>query len=71
MRDINHYLQGEIPVIEVPPPGDETLASRYTQIVARIDTVKQQWCDTVSELDALIESFDIDRRKFNRSSQAK
>ncbi|MDI5304038.1 hypothetical protein MJN76_35005, partial [Salmonella enterica subsp. enterica serovar Anatum] len=32
---------------------------------------KQQWCEAVSELDALIESSCIDRRKFNRGNQAK
>lgn len=39
--------------------------------MARIDAVKQQWRDAVGELDALIESSGIDRRKFNRSNQAK
>ena len=67
LRDIKRYLQGEAPVIKAPPPDDETLASRHAQIVARIDTVKQQWRDAVGELDALIESSGIDRRKFNRS----
>lgn len=71
LRDINRYLQGEAPVIKAPPPDDETLASRHAQIVARIATVKQQWRDAVGELDALIESSGIDRRKFNRSNQAK
>ncbi len=71
LRDINRYLQGEAPVIKAPPPDDETLASRHAQIVARIDAVKQQWRDAVGELDALIESSGIDRRKFNRSNQAK
>ena len=71
LRDINRYLQGEAPVIKAPPPDDETLISRHAQIVARINTVKQQWCETVGELDALIESSGIDRRKFNRSNQAK
>lgn len=33
--------------------------------------MKQQWCEAVSELDALIESSGIDRRKFNRGNQAK
>ncbi|MFP1557331.1 hypothetical protein ACLB1T_05130 [Escherichia coli] len=49
LRDINRYLQGEAPVIKAPPPDDETLASRHAQIVARIDTVKQQWRDAVGE----------------------
>ncbi len=70
LRDINRYLQGEAPVIK-HRPDDETLASRHAQIVARIDAVKQQWRDAVGELDALIESSGIDRRKFNRSNQAK
>ncbi|MEI6967340.1 exodeoxyribonuclease V subunit beta, partial [Escherichia coli] len=71
LRDINRYLQGEAPVIKAPPPDDETQASRHAQILARIDAVKQQWRDAVGELDALIESSGIDRRKFTRSNQAK
>lgn len=71
LADINRYLQGEAPVIKAPPPDDETLASRHQQIVQRINTLKQQWCDAVGELEGLMEASGIDRRKFNRGNQGK
>ncbi|POT56518.1 exodeoxyribonuclease V subunit beta [Citrobacter amalonaticus] len=71
LRDINRYLQGEVPVIKAPPPEDETLASRHAQILSRINEIKQQWCASAAELEELLESSGIDRRKFNRSNQAK
>ncbi|VEC90909.1 exonuclease V subunit [Salmonella enterica subsp. enterica] len=55
LKDIDRYLQGEAPVIKAPPSQEETLASRHEQILARINQVKQQWCEAVSELDALID----------------
>lgn len=33
--------------------------------------MKQQWSDSVAEIDAVIERSGIDRRKFNRGNQAK
>ena len=71
LRDIDRYLQGEAPVIKAPPPDDETLASRHEQILARINQIKQQWRDSVDELDGLMEASGIDRRKFNRGNQGK
>lgn len=71
LRDIDRYLQGEAPVIKAPPSDDETLASRHEQILARINQIKQQWRDSVGELDGLLEVSGIDRRKFNRGNQGK
>ncbi|RFU89190.1 MULTISPECIES: exodeoxyribonuclease V subunit beta [Citrobacter] len=71
LRDIDRYLQGEAPVIKAPPSADETLASRHEKILARINQIKQQWCDSVDELDGLLEASGIDRRKFNRGNQGK
>ncbi|EPQ6908659.1 exodeoxyribonuclease V subunit beta [Citrobacter freundii] len=71
LRDIDRYLQGEAPVIKAPPSDDETLASRHEQILARINQIKQQWRDSVDELDGLLEASGIDRRKFNRANQGK
>lgn len=71
LRDIDRYLQGEAPVIKAPPPDDETLASRHEQILARINQIKQQWRNVVDELDGLLETSGIDRRKFNRGNQGK
>lgn len=71
LRSIDRYLQGEAPVIKSPPPADETLASRHAKIVTQITALKQQWCDAVGEIEAIIEQSGIDRRKFNRSNQGK
>lgn len=71
LRDIDRYLQGEAPVIKAPPSDDETLASRHEQILARINQIKQQWRDSVGELDGLLEASGIDLRKFNRGNQGK
>lgn len=71
LADINRYLQGEAPVIKAPPPDDETLASRHDAIVGRINALKQKWCESVDQLEGLLESSGIDRRKFNRGNQGK
>ncbi|WP_336219709.1 exodeoxyribonuclease V subunit beta [Citrobacter amalonaticus] len=71
LADINRYLQGEAPVIKAPPPEEETLASRHERIIQRINTLKQQWCESVGELESLLEASGIDRRKFNRGNQGK
>jgi len=71
LRSIDRYLQGEAPVIKSPPHADETLAERHEKIVSLIATLKQKWCDSVGEIDSIIENSGIDRRKFNRGNQAK
>ena len=71
LKDIDRYLQGEAPVIKAPPPSDETMASRHAHILSRINALQQQWCAYVDELDGVIESSGIDRRKFNRGNQTK
>ncbi|WP_297115723.1 exodeoxyribonuclease V subunit beta [uncultured Enterobacter sp.] len=71
LRAINSYLQGEAPVIKSPPPADETLSMRHEKIVAKIAALKQQWNESVSDIDAVLESSGIDRRKFNRGNQGK
>lgn len=71
LRAIDRYLQGEAPVIKSPPPADETLASRHEKIVATIRAMKQKWCESAGEIEAIIENSGIDRRKFNRGNQAK
>lgn len=71
LKSIDRYLQGEAPQIKSPPPAGETLASRHQHIVTQIDALKRQWNESVDELEPLLESSGIDRRKFNRSNQAK
>ncbi|HDC4651188.1 TPA: exodeoxyribonuclease V subunit beta [Enterobacter kobei] len=71
LRAIDRYLQGEAPVIKSPPPANETLASRHEKIIARIADIKQKWNESVGEIEAIIESSGIDRRKFNRGNQGK
>ncbi|MDY1037292.1 exodeoxyribonuclease V subunit beta [Lelliottia sp. CFBP8978] len=71
LRAIERYLQGEAPVIKSPPPADETLVARHEKIISLIAALKQKWCDSVGDIDAIIENSGIDRRKFNRGNQAK
>ena len=71
LKAIDRYLQGEAPQIKAAPPADETLASRHQKIIARIDSVKQQWLASVDELGPLIEGSGIMRQKFNRTNQAR
>ena len=71
LKSIDRYLQGEAPELKVPLGEAETLASRHQQILTQINDIKQQWLTSVGELDPLLESSGIDRRKFNRGNQGK
>ncbi|ALR77920.1 exodeoxyribonuclease V subunit beta [[Enterobacter] lignolyticus] len=70
LSDIDHYLQGEAPQLKTPM-SQETLASRHQQNMAQIAAFKQQWRASVDDIVAILESSDIDRRKFNRGNQGK
>ncbi|NON50110.1 hypothetical protein G9Q06_28405, partial [Klebsiella pneumoniae] len=65
------WLQGEAPQLKSPPAHNETLAERHQQIIARIDSLKQQWREQVGELEGVLENSGLDRRKFNRGNQGK
>ena len=71
LRAIERYLQGEAPAIKSPPPADETLAARHEKIISLIAALKQKWCESVADIDAILENSGLDRRKFNRGNQAK
>lgn len=71
LRAIERYLQGEAPAIKSPPPADETLAARHEKIISLIAELKQKWCASVADIDAILEHSGIDRRKFNRGNQGK
>jgi len=71
LKSIDRYLQGEAPQLKMPISDAETLESRHQQILALINEIKQLWLTHVGELDALLESSGIDRRKFNRGNQGK
>ncbi len=71
LTSIDRYLQGEAPKIKTPPAPEETLMVRHQQILARIETIKAQWRETVGELPDLLENSGIDRKKFNRGNQGK
>ncbi|MFP5596850.1 exodeoxyribonuclease V subunit beta [Kluyvera sp. 142486] len=71
LKSIDRYLQGEAPELKVPLGEAETLASRHQQILTQINEIKQRWLESVGELDLLLESSGIDRRKFNRGNQGK
>ncbi|ADO47182.1 exodeoxyribonuclease V subunit beta [[Enterobacter] lignolyticus] len=70
LSDIDRYLQGEAPQLKTPM-SQETLASRHQQNMAQIAAFKQQWRASVDDIVAILESSDIDRRKFNRGNQGK
>lgn len=71
LKAIDRWLQGEAPQLKSPPPAEETLASRHQQILERINALKQQWREQVGEIENVLESSGLDRRKFNRGNQGK
>ena len=71
LKSLDRWLQGEAPQLKSPPAPDETLAERHQQIIARIDSLKQQWREQVSEIEGVLENSGLDRRKYNRGNQGK
>ncbi|HBS2908953.1 TPA: exodeoxyribonuclease V subunit beta [Klebsiella pneumoniae] len=71
LKFLDRWLQGEAPQLKSPPAPNETLAERHQQIIARIDSLKQQWREQVGEIEGVLENSGLDRRKFNRGNQGK
>ncbi|HBY4198381.1 TPA: exodeoxyribonuclease V subunit beta [Klebsiella pneumoniae] len=71
LKSLDGWLQGEAPQLKSPPAPNETLAERHQQIIARIDSLKQQWREQVGEIEGVLENSGLDRRKFNRGNQGK
>lgn len=71
LKSLDRWLQGEAPQLKSPPAPNETLAERHQQIIARIDSLKQQWRELVGEIEGVLENSGLDRRKFNRGNQGK
>ncbi|HBX8250708.1 exodeoxyribonuclease V subunit beta [Klebsiella pneumoniae] len=71
LKSLDRWLQGEAPQLKSPPAPNETLAERHQQIIARIDSLKQQWREQVGEIEGALENSGLDRRKFNRGNQGK
>ncbi|WII48418.1 exodeoxyribonuclease V subunit beta [Klebsiella pneumoniae] len=71
LKSLGRWLQGEVPQLKSPPAPNETLAERNQQIIARIDSLKQQWREQVGEIEGVLENSGLDRRKFNRGNQGK
>ena len=71
LKSLDRWLQGEAPQLKSPPAPNETLAERHQQIIARIDSLKQQWRERVGEIEGVLENSGLDRRKFNRGNQGK
>lgn len=71
LKSLDRWLQGEAPQLKSPPAPEETLAERHQQIITRINALKAQWREQVGEIDGVLESSGIDRRKFNRGNQGK
>ncbi len=71
LKSLDRWLQGEAPQLKSPPAPNETLAERHQQIIARIDSLKQQWREQVGEIEGVLENSGLDRRKFNRGNRGK
>ncbi len=71
LKSLDRWLQGEAPQLKSPPAPNETLPERHQQIIARIDSLKQQWREQVGEIEGVLENSGLDRRKFNRGNQGK
>ncbi|HFN1284046.1 exodeoxyribonuclease V subunit beta [Klebsiella pneumoniae] len=71
LKSLDRWLQGEAPQLKSPPAPNETLAERHQQIIARIDSLKQQWREQVGEIEGVLENSGLDRRKFNRGNLGK
>ncbi|HIC9024603.1 TPA: exodeoxyribonuclease V subunit beta [Klebsiella pneumoniae] len=71
LKSLDRWLQGEAPQLKSPPAPNETLAERHQQIIARIDSLKQQWREQVGEIEGVLENSGLDRRMFNRGNQGK
>ncbi|PLO35389.1 exodeoxyribonuclease V subunit beta [Klebsiella pneumoniae] len=71
LKSLDRWLQGEAPQLKSPPAPNETLAEHHQQIIARIDSLKQQWREQVGEIEGVLENSGLDRRKFNRGNQGK
>ncbi|EOX5602006.1 exodeoxyribonuclease V subunit beta [Klebsiella pneumoniae] len=71
LKSLDRWLQGEAPQLKSPPAPNETLAERHQQIIARIDSLKQQWREQVGEIEGVLENSGLERRKFNRGNQGK
>ncbi|HDT7236397.1 TPA: exodeoxyribonuclease V subunit beta [Klebsiella pneumoniae] len=71
LKSLDRWLQGEAPQLKSPPAPNETLAERHQQIIARIDSLKQQWREQVGEIEGVLENSGLDRWKFNRGNQGK
>ncbi|HBR6690175.1 TPA: exodeoxyribonuclease V subunit beta [Klebsiella pneumoniae] len=71
LKSLDRWLQGEAPQLKSPPAPNETLAERHQQIIAGIDSLKQQWREQVGEIEGVLENSGLDRRKFNRGNQGK
>lgn len=71
LRDINAWINGEVPRIKTPPLKDETIVSRHEKLVAMIDGVKAQWRQAQPGLDEIIENSGINRQRFNRKNQSR
>lgn len=65
LADLSSFLQGEAPALKQMPAEDETLLLRHQQIVARIESLKQQWRIAAAELQGLIEQSGVDKRSYS------
>ncbi|ACS86782.1 exodeoxyribonuclease V subunit beta [Musicola paradisiaca] len=65
LQDLMPYLHGEMPLLRRPPDPDETLLARHQNIIARLETFKAAWLGVAKELEALIGSSGVDKRRYS------
>ncbi|EPX9372409.1 exodeoxyribonuclease V subunit beta [Yersinia ruckeri] len=65
LKEISAYLQGEAPKLRQAPEEDETILERHQQIIAKIDALKDFWCENAPNFAALISNSGVDKRSYS------
>ncbi len=65
LADLSSYLHGEAPQLRFPPDQQETLESRHSQIVARLEDIKQQWLSAAGDIESIITQSGVDKRSYS------
>ncbi|WP_205952240.1 exodeoxyribonuclease V subunit beta [Pantoea stewartii] len=65
LTTLRPWLQGESPRLKRPPRADETLASRHTANLQRIQALKQQWQTVCADIEGMIAASGVDKRSYS------
>lgn len=67
LAELAPYLHGDMPMLRHSTEQEESLESRYQQIITQIEHVKRQWCQAETCLTTLINTSDVDKRSYSKS----